>query len=95
MNAQSECSRVVCVVRIELYGSTTAVDTWGAGYMANSSFDFLPKSTDSRSMRRDVKPEPVPPPNEWNTRKPWRPEHWSDNLRTRSRTRSTISLPMV
>ena len=28
MKAQSECSRVVCVVRMELYGSTTAVETW-------------------------------------------------------------------
>ena len=27
MKAQSECSSVVCVVRIELYGSTTAVET--------------------------------------------------------------------
>jgi hypothetical protein len=26
MKAQSECSSVVCVVRIELYGSTTAVE---------------------------------------------------------------------
>lgn len=31
MNAQSECSRVVCVVRIELYGSTTALAKCGAG----------------------------------------------------------------
>ncbi|KAA8579442.1 hypothetical protein FQN60_006535 [Etheostoma spectabile] len=31
VQAQSECSRVVWVVRMELYGSTTAVDTWGAG----------------------------------------------------------------
>ena len=28
MNAQSECSRVVWVVNIELYGSTTAVDIY-------------------------------------------------------------------
>jgi len=26
IKAQSECSSVVCVVRIELYGSTTAVE---------------------------------------------------------------------
>ena len=31
MKAQSECSSVVCVVRIELYGSTTAVEICGAG----------------------------------------------------------------
>lgn len=28
MKAQSECSSVVCVVRMELYGSTTAVDIY-------------------------------------------------------------------
>ncbi len=31
IKAQSECSSVVCVVRIELYGSTTAVEICGAG----------------------------------------------------------------
>jgi hypothetical protein len=31
MNEQSECSRVVCVVKTELYGSTTDVDILGAG----------------------------------------------------------------
>lgn len=31
MKAQSECSSVVCVVRMELYGSTTAVEICGAG----------------------------------------------------------------
>jgi hypothetical protein len=29
-------------------------------------------------MRREVKPEPVPPPKEWKIRKPWSPEHCSD-----------------
>ena len=62
MNAQSECSRVVCVVRMELYGSTTAVDTRGAGYTENSSFDFLAYSTLRRSISSDVNPDPVPPP---------------------------------
>ena len=28
MKAQSECSRVVWVVKMELYGSTTAVEIW-------------------------------------------------------------------
>lgn len=45
--------------------------------MANSSFDFLPKSTESLSINRDVKPEPVPPPKEWKTKNPCRPQHWS------------------
>jgi len=62
MKAQSECSSVVCVVRIELYGSTTAVDTRGAGYTENSSFDFFAYSTLRRSISSEVKPDPVPPP---------------------------------
>ena len=45
--------------------------------MENPSFDFLPYSTDNLSMRRDEKPDPVPPPNEWNTRNPCRPEQLS------------------
>ena len=33
--------------------------------MENASFDFFPKSMDRRSMRRDAKPEPVPPEKEY------------------------------
>ena len=36
------------------------------------TFDLRGNSTFSRSMRSDVKPEPVPPPNAWNTMKPWK-----------------------
>ena len=39
---QSEFSMVLCVDSTALYGSTTAVDTRGAGYTANSSLLFLP-----------------------------------------------------
>ena len=35
--------------------------------MENSSLAFFPNSADSFSMRREAKPDPVPPPNEWNT----------------------------
>lgn len=42
MKEQSECSNVVCVVSTELYGSTTELDSCGAGYTQNSSFDFFP-----------------------------------------------------
>ncbi|KAG7257606.1 hypothetical protein CRUP_014655 [Coryphaenoides rupestris] len=30
-------------------------------------------STERRSISREVKPEPVPPPKEWKMRKPWSP----------------------
>ena len=42
MKEQSECSSVVWVVKILLYGSTTELDILGAGYTENSSLDFLP-----------------------------------------------------
>ena len=42
MKEQSECSRVVWVVRTELYGSTTEFAIDGAGYTLNSSLDFFP-----------------------------------------------------
>ncbi len=45
-------------------------------------------------MRREVNPDPVPPPKEWKIRKPWSPVHWSASFLMRSRTMSTISLPM-
>ena len=32
--------------------------------------------TESCSIRREEKPEPVPPPNEWKTRNPCSPEHF-------------------
>ena len=39
--------------------------------MEKASLDFLPYSTESLSISSEVKPEPVPPPNEWKMRKPW------------------------
>lgn len=39
---------------------------------------------DKRSMSSDVKPLPVPPPNEWKTRNPWSPWHCSVRRRIRS-----------
>jgi hypothetical protein len=38
--------------------------------MEKPSLDFLPYSTERRSIRRDANPDPVPPPKEWNTRNP-------------------------
>ena len=58
MKATSVCSREVWVVRMALYGSTTAVDTCGAGYTSNSNFGFLQNSTESLSNNRDENPEP-------------------------------------
>jgi hypothetical protein len=41
-NVQSAFSIVLWVDKTALYGSTTAVETRGAGYTANSSLHFLP-----------------------------------------------------
>ena len=38
--------------------------------MENPSLAFLPKSIEIFSMSSEAKPEPVPPPKEWKTRKP-------------------------
>merc|ERR1719178_68751 len=39
---QSVCSSREWVESTELYGSTTAVDTWGEGEMAKESLDLRP-----------------------------------------------------
>merc|ERR1712054_466027 len=38
----SVCSRRECTHSTVLYGSTTAVDTWGHGQIVNDNLDFLP-----------------------------------------------------
>ena len=42
MMATSVCSSRECVDKIELYGSTTAVEIWGEGYTVKPSLDFFP-----------------------------------------------------
>jgi hypothetical protein len=42
MTQTSVCSNKEWVDKIELYGSTTAVDIYGEGYTVNPNFDFLP-----------------------------------------------------
>lgn len=39
----------------------------------------------------EMNPEQVPPPNEWNTKNPWSPVHWSASFLILSSTKSTIS----
>ncbi len=42
ITATSVCSNNECVDKIELYGSTTAVETYGDGKMVKPNLDFLP-----------------------------------------------------
>merc|ERR1719487_731219 len=91
----SVCSRSECTHSTVLYGSTHAEEICGQDHTVNEIFDFLPLSTDRRSRSKQPRPEPVPPPHALNTMKPWRPVQLSASLRRRSRTKSTISLPIV
>lgn len=64
--------------------------------MENMSMACFLYSALSCSMRRDVNPDPVPPPNEWKTMKPWSPLWASSTMRPiRSIDKSMSSLPMV
>ena len=63
--------------------------------MEKASLFFLPYSRAIRSMRREPRPEPVPPPKEWKTMKPWRAWHCSAILRSLSMATSICSLPAV
>ena len=42
MTATSVCSNKEWVDKMELYGSTTAVEIYGDGYIVNPNLDFLP-----------------------------------------------------
>ena len=59
------------------------------------NFSYFENGPESLSIKREVKPEPVPPPKEWKTKKPWRPVQLSESFRILSRTLSMSSLPIV
>merc|ERR1719195_326330 len=95
MIVTSVCSSNECTHKTVLYGSTTAVATCGHAQVVKLSLDFLPKSTDKRSNIKQPSPEPVPPPHAWKIMNPCKPVQLSASFRMRSKTRSTISLPIV
>merc|ERR1719427_2434299 len=81
--------------KVALYGSTTVSDTLGDGttlkvFMMRSGY-----SSRILLMSRVPIPEPVPPPREWVSWKPWRQSHPSASLRTTSSTESTSSASSV
>merc|ERR1719487_832712 len=59
MFVTSVCSSWECTHSTVLYGSTTAVATWGQDHTGNESTNFLPESSDSRSSMMRPSPEPV------------------------------------
>jgi len=79
--------------RVALYGSTTVSDTLGDG---TTEYVFIIRSGYSSLILEISKvpiPDPVPPPSEWVSWKPWRQSQDSDSLRTTSNTESTNSAP--
>lgn len=59
-----------CTERVALYGSTTVSDTLGDGKTENVNIIRSGYSSLILEIRRVPMPEPVPPPNEWQT---WNP----------------------
>ncbi|KAJ6887401.1 hypothetical protein NC651_027663 [Populus alba x Populus x berolinensis] len=53
--------------RVALYGSTTVSDTLGEGKTENVNIMRSGYSSRILEIRRVPMPEPVPPPNEWQT----------------------------
>merc|ERR1712066_125020 len=84
-----------CTDKVALYGSTTVSDTLGDGNTEKVSIILSGYSSRILEMSRVPMPEPVPPPMEWVTWKPWRQSHDSDSLRTTSKTESISSAPSV
>merc|ERR1719498_234460 len=80
MLVTSVCSSRECTHSTVLYGSTTAVATWGQDHTVKLSLLFLPESTLKRSSIKHPRPEPVPPPQALKTMKPWRPVQLSASL---------------
>merc|ERR1711972_1210870 len=71
-----------------LYGSTTVSLTLGEGMTLNVSIMRSGYSSRTLEMSSVPMPEPVPPPSEWQSWKPWRQSQPSASLRTTSRTES-------
>merc|ERR1719182_1009717 len=84
-----------CTDRVALYGSTTVSDTLGDGKTEKVSIILSGYSSRILEISRVPMPEPVPPPMEWVTWKPWRQSRDSDSLRTTSKTESISSAPSV
>ena len=94
-NVSSEFSTSWWTERVALYGSTTVSETLGDGTTENVAIMRSGNSSRILEMRRVPMPEPVPPPSECVSWKPWRASHASASLRTTSRTESTSSAPSV
>merc|ERR1711881_160568 len=81
--------------RVALYGSTTVSETLGEGTTEKVFMILSGYSSRILEMRSVPIPEPVPPPREWVSWKPWRQSQLSASLRTTSSTESTSSAPSV
>merc|ERR1740115_197848 len=75
--------------------STTVSETLGDGMMEKVAMILSGYSSLILEMRRVPIPDPVPPPREWVTWKPWRQSQPSASFLTTSRTESMSSAPSV
>lgn len=67
---------------VALYGSTTVSDTFGDGTTEYVFMILSGYSSRIFEMSNVPMPDPVPPPSEWVSWKPWRQSHDSASLRT-------------
>ena len=80
---------------VALYGSTTVSETLGDGTTEKVIIMRSGYSSRILLISSVPMPEPVPPPSECETWKPWRQSQASASLRTTSRTESMSSAPSV
>ena len=69
--------------------------TFGEGTTLNEFMILSGYSSRILDMSNVPMPDPVPPPSEWVSWKPWRQSQLSVSLRTTSKTESTSSAPSV
>ena len=69
--------------------------TFGEGTTLNEFMILSGYSSRILEMSSVPIPEPVPPPREWVSWKPWTQSQFSVSLRTTSNTESTSSAPSV
>ena len=75
--------------------NTLPTRTFGEGTTLNEFMILSGYSSRILDMSNVPMPDPVPPPSEWVSWKPWRQSQLSVSLRTTSKTESTSSAPSV
>ena len=77
-----------------LYGSTTISDTFGDGRMLTDEKILSGYSSRRRFSSSVPRPDPVPPPREWNIWNPCKQSQDSASFRSTSKISSTFAAPL-